>query len=129
MKKRNKINIKKSKVGTFTKAAKKAGMSVQDFAKKILANKHNYSSAMIKKANFTITAAKWEKKKGGPVKYQKGKLINVPSGSFSKSEDQNLPIPITIGKSIFINDFTYEEAVIISKQFAEYENNFNNRSN
>ena len=93
MKKRNKINTGKSKIGAFTRAAKKAGMSEQEFAKKVLANKHDYSPAIIKKANFTITAAKWEKKKGGPVKYQKGKLINVPSGSFSKSEDKNPPIP------------------------------------
>jgi hypothetical protein len=93
MKKRNKINTGKSKIGAFTRAAKKAGMSEQEFAKKVLANKHDYSPAIIKKANFTITATKWEKKIGGPVKYQKGKLINVPSGSFSKSEDQNLPIP------------------------------------
>jgi len=93
MKKRNKINTGKSKIGAFTRAAKKAGMPEQEFAKKVLNNKYDYSPEIIKKANFISTVAKWEKKKGGLVKYQKGKLINVPPGSFSKSEDQNFPIP------------------------------------
>jgi hypothetical protein len=80
MKKRNKINIKKSKVGTFTKAAKKAGMSVQDFAKKVLANKHNYSSAMVKKANFAANAAKWKKQIGGDLFTEDSNKVNyIPS--------------------------------------------------
>lgn len=47
-----KIYIKPSKRGTFTAAAKKRGMGVQEFASKVLANKGNYSPAMVKKANF-----------------------------------------------------------------------------
>lgn len=46
------IYIKPSKRGTFTAAAKKHGKSVQAFASQVLANKENYSPAMIKKANF-----------------------------------------------------------------------------
>ena len=46
------IYIKPSKRGTFTAAAKKRGMGVQEFARKVLANKDNYSPAMVKKANF-----------------------------------------------------------------------------
>ena len=53
------IHIKPSKRGTFTAAAKKHGMSVQGFANKVLANKGNYSSAMVKKANFARNASKW----------------------------------------------------------------------
>lgn len=53
------IYIKPSKRGTFTAAAKKHGMSVQAFASKVLANKGNYSSAMVKKANFAKNASKW----------------------------------------------------------------------
>ena len=56
-----KIKIKKSKEGTFTRAAKKRGMSVQGFAKHVLANKSRYSSAMVKKANFARNAKKWNK--------------------------------------------------------------------
>lgn len=46
------IYIKPSKRGTFTAAAKKHGKSVQAFASQVLANKGNYSPAMVKKANF-----------------------------------------------------------------------------
>lgn len=46
------IHIKKSKRGTFTAAAKKHGKGVQEFARQVLANKDNYSPAMVKKANF-----------------------------------------------------------------------------
>ena len=54
-----KIHIKESKKGTFTKAATEHGMGVQEFANKVLANKDNYSPAMVKKANFAKNASKW----------------------------------------------------------------------
>ena len=55
------IHIKKSKRGTFTKAAKAHGSSVQGFANKVLrATKGKYSAAMRKKANFAAQAAKWK---------------------------------------------------------------------
>ena len=54
-----KIYIKPSKRGTFTAAAKKHGKGVQEFASQVLANKENYSPAMVKKANFARNAAKW----------------------------------------------------------------------
>ena len=55
------IHIKPSKRGTFTKAAKAHNMSVQGFANKVLKNPGNYSTAMIKKANFARNAAKWNR--------------------------------------------------------------------
>lgn len=55
------IHIKKSKRGTFTKAAKQHGMSVQGFANRILRNPSKYSAAMRKKANFARNASKWNK--------------------------------------------------------------------
>lgn len=54
------IHIKKSKRGTFTKAAKAHGMSVQGFANKVLKNPSKYSAAMRKKANFARNAASWK---------------------------------------------------------------------
>lgn len=60
------IRIKPSKRGTFTAAAKKHGKSVQAFASQVLANKKNYSPAMVKKANFARNAAKWKHADGGP---------------------------------------------------------------
>jgi len=53
------IHIKPSKRGTFTAAASRHGMGVQAFASKVLANKENYSPAMVKKANFARNASKW----------------------------------------------------------------------
>ena len=59
------IHIKPSKRGTFTAAAKKHGMGVQAFASKVLANKDDYSPAMVKKANFARNASKWNHKEFG----------------------------------------------------------------
>lgn len=61
------IYIKPSKRGTFTAAAKKRGMGVQEFASKVLANKEDYSSAMVKKANFARNASRWKKEYGGTM--------------------------------------------------------------
>lgn len=55
------IHIKKSKRGTFTKAAKQHGMSVQGFANMVLRNPSKYSAAMRKKANFAHNASKWNR--------------------------------------------------------------------
>ena len=55
------IHIKKSKRGTFTKAAKQNGMSVQGFANRVLRNPSKYSAAMRKKANFALNASKWNR--------------------------------------------------------------------
>lgn len=46
------IHIDPSKRGTFKAQASKMGMGVQEAASHILANKENYSPAMVKKANF-----------------------------------------------------------------------------
>lgn len=62
-----KIHIKSSKRGTFTAAAKKHGKSVQGFASQVLANKEDYSPAMVKKANFARNAAKWHHAFGGDL--------------------------------------------------------------
>ena len=53
------IHIAPSKRGTFTAAASKHGMGVQEFASRVLRNKDSYSLAMIKKANFARNASKW----------------------------------------------------------------------
>ena len=54
------IHIKKANRGKFTAAAKRAGMGVQAYARKILkAPKGKYSSTLRKRANFAANAAKW----------------------------------------------------------------------
>lgn len=62
------IHIKPSKRGTFTKAAKRRGLTVKEFADRVLSNKGKYSSAMVKKANFARNASKWHAD-GGPIDY------------------------------------------------------------
>lgn len=59
------IHIKKSKRGTFTTEAKRRGLTVQELAAKVLANRSKYSSAMIKKAVFARNARKWKHKEFG----------------------------------------------------------------
>lgn len=54
------IHIDPSKKGTFTAAATKHHKSVQEFARQVLSNKENYSSSMVKKANFARNASKWK---------------------------------------------------------------------
>lgn len=54
------IHIKKANVGKFTNAAKQHGMSVQQFANKVLkAPKGKYSSTLRKRANFARNAKKF----------------------------------------------------------------------
>lgn len=55
------IYIAPSKRGTFTVAATKHGLGVQEFASKVLKNKDSYSTAMVKKANFARNTSKWNK--------------------------------------------------------------------
>lgn len=59
------IHIAPSKKGTFTAAASKHNMGVQEFASKVLANPEDYSPAMRKKANFARNASKWKHDLGG----------------------------------------------------------------
>jgi len=49
---------KKGTVGSFSRAAKKAGMSTSAFATKVLAKGSRYSTAMKKKANFARNVKK-----------------------------------------------------------------------
>lgn len=58
-KKEGGIHIAPSKRGTFTAAASKHGMGVQEFASRVLRNKDSYSPAMVKKANFARNTSKW----------------------------------------------------------------------
>ena len=71
------IHIAKNKRGTFTAAATKHGMGVQEFARKVLANKEDYSPAMVKKANFARNASRWSHGLGGYLFAMGGPEDNV----------------------------------------------------
>jgi hypothetical protein len=51
--------------GSFTKQAQSAGMSVAGFRNKVLANKSDYSSTTVKRANLAKTLSKMNKGMGG----------------------------------------------------------------
>lgn len=55
------INIKPENKGEFTEKAKRAGMGVQAFAKKILANKEDYNKSTEKQAVFASNSKKWSR--------------------------------------------------------------------
>ena len=78
------INIDPKNKGKFTESANRAGMGVQEFAKHVLANKEDYSSTQVKRANFARNAAKWKHEDGGNV-YQNGGYYGY-DGEYHKSK-------------------------------------------
>lgn len=101
------IHLDPAKKGTFKAQATRMDMSVQEAASHILANKEDYSPAMVKKANFAKNFAKEE---GGQIdQYKNGGYIGMDgkfhmakgSGTFSGNayyvnggeEDPNLTAP------------------------------------
>lgn len=105
------INISPSKRGTFTAAATKHGMGVQEFASRVLANKDNYSPAMVKKANFAKNASKWKHDLGGYLLEEGG-----PKATYGKpyySYDKNMQIETDNGKPILNYSATLPEVTII----------------
>lgn len=93
-----KIHIKPSKRGTFTAAAKRHRKSVQSFASQVLANKENYSPAMVKKANFARNAAKWHSF-GGDLNthgadFANGQIIVGNGGTHEENPMEGVPMGI-----------------------------------
>ena len=78
------IYIKPSKRGSFTKWAKEHNMSVQEAARKVMANKENYSSAIVKKANFAKNFAHADG--GYPYHYFDPDYIKFKNGGHVSSE-------------------------------------------
>jgi hypothetical protein len=78
------IHINPKNKGKFTESANRAGMGVQEFASHVLANKEDYSSTQVKRANFARNAAKWKHEDGGNV-YQNGGYYGY-DGKYHKSK-------------------------------------------
>lgn len=81
------IHIAPSKRGTFTAAAKRRGLGVQEFASKVLSNKDKYSPAMVRKANFAHNSAGWKHGFGGNLFYngeyvRRAAPIGSPDGTY-----------------------------------------------
>lgn len=101
-----KIYIKPSKRGTFTAAAKKRGMGVQEFANKVVAHPENYSEAMRKKAQFAKNFGGHKHAIGG-VNY-----LNYPFGAMGYGID-------------YITNGDYERDMIL-KNAPSFVNNLHN---
>lgn len=82
------ININPENRGKFTAAAKKAGLSVQEMARKVLGNKEDYSPTMIKRANFARNAAKWNKEKGGLTPNKAREILHDGTAQGKKLTDK-----------------------------------------
>ena len=84
------INIKPENRGKFTEWAKSKGMGVQEAASKVMSNKEDYSSTIVKRANFAKNAANWSHEKGGYIKYEDGGMIEYGDGGYvvTRSNDR-----------------------------------------
>lgn len=123
------IHIKPSKRGTFTAAATKHGMGVQEFASKVLANKNNYSPAMVKKANFAKNASKWHAFGGDLMthgaNFDTGLTLVGNGGTHEENPNEGVPmgmdsegIPNLVeeGEVIF-NDYVFSKRLKVPKIF------------
>lgn len=71
------IHIKPENKGKFTAWAQSHGMGVQEAASHVMANKDDYSSTIVKRANFAANSAHWNKKQYGGYtdEYANGGMI------------------------------------------------------
>ncbi len=69
------ININPANEGKFTEWAAKRGMTVQEAANKVMANRSKYTADVVKMANFAKNAAGWKKAMGGRI-YEEGGMLN-----------------------------------------------------
>lgn len=127
-----KIHIKPSKRGTFTAAAKRHGKSVQAFASQVLANKENYSPAMVKKANFARNASKWKHAFGGNLltngaEWDNGLTIIGNGGTHEENpregvqmgmDAQGVPNLVEEGEVIF-NDYVFSDRMKVPNNTRE----------
>ena len=58
---KHQIRIKPENCGKFTASAKRAGMGVQEYARKVV-NNPNASTKLKRRAVFALNSAKWSKK-------------------------------------------------------------------
>ena len=76
------IEIKPENEGKFTRWAKAHGMSVPEASNAVMSNTDNYSSSVVKMANFAKNAAGWKKEEGGdPSNYTEG--VRQREGSYN----------------------------------------------
>ena len=88
------IHINPKNKGKFTSWAKSHGMGVQEAASHVMANKGNYSSATVKRANFAKNAAKWHHEDGGYIHYDqefmKGGTVYSRNGAYTEGSEHDI---------------------------------------
>lgn len=122
------IHINPSKRGTFTAAASRHNMGVQEFARKVLANKDKYSTAMVKKANFARNSAGWKHAEGGFLThggvFNNGVTIIGNGGSHENNpyegvqmgvDSQGIPNLVEEDEVIW-NDYVFSDRLKTSKE-------------
>lgn len=111
------IHIKKENRGKFSDAAKRAGYSIQAYARHIMANKGNYSPTLVKRANFARNAAKWHAyggnlyDAGGPIKWLKEyvrRIVDREARNAPKYKDGTFGDAYSAAKRDGANTFYYK---------------------
>ena len=118
------IHIDKNKKGTFTAAATKHGKSVQEFARQVLANKENYSPAIVKKANFARNAASWKHSTGGPLypfSFQKNPYLKVPAVRYGNGGKKLTPSKAQIVRSAWDNENPFNKGLLKNGIYEQYD--------
>lgn len=123
------INIKEENKGKFTALANTHGMTPLQMANHIFANKDNYSSTQIKRANFVRNAAKWHAEGGnldnqfsdfrnGVTEYNAGGTHeeNPNDGVQVGVDPQGTPNLVEEGE-INYNDYIFSDRLKVPKQF------------
>lgn len=126
------IHISPSKRGTFTAAAARHNMGVQEFSRKVLANKDDYSPSIVKKANFARNASKWKHALGGNLMTHGADWTNgltaIENGGSHESnpfegvpmgvDEEGTPNLVEEGETIF-NDYVFSKRLTVPKAVRE----------
>lgn len=83
------IHIKEKNKGKFTAAANRAGKSVQEYARQVLANKEHYSPTLVKRANFARVFGGRKYNNGG---YVIGGIYDVSEEEYNKLKEMGYEI-------------------------------------
>lgn len=123
------INIKEENKGKFTALANTHGMTPLQMANHIFANKDNYSSTQIKRANFVRNAVKWHAEGGnldnqfsdfrnGVIEYNAGGTHeeNPNDGVQVGVDPQGTPNLVEEGE-VNYNDYIFSDRLKVPKQF------------
>ncbi|MBR1774081.1 MAG: hypothetical protein IJ759_01015 [Bacteroidales bacterium] len=102
-------------------SAARAGMGVQEFANHVLANKENYSSTQIKRANFAKNAAGWKHAEGGNLYYDGGPYGDNPP-------TYNLGLPLATGFDAFGRSVYTEEDRKRDEEFKQIQRNIDKQN-